>query len=86
MTKTKLQVMREKADMTIEQVAIYSLMIQAVDLHIYYRTLENFDCSVSNTVELLKKYEEYGVKNNNNDDWKYAAEALGCSVDELVED
>lgn len=85
MNKTKLQVMREKADMTIEQVAIYSLMIQAVDLHIYYRTLENFDCSVSNTVELLKKCEKWSMDRSNGN-WKYVAKALGCSVDELVEE
>ncbi|WP_270335659.1 XRE family transcriptional regulator [Lactococcus petauri] len=85
MTKTKLQIMREKEDMTIEQVAIYSLMIQAVDLHRYYRTLENFDCSVSNTVEVMKKCEKWSM-DRSNENWKYIAQALGCSVDELVEE
>lgn len=85
MTKTKLQIMREKAGMTIDQVAIYSLMIQAVDLHRYFRTLENFDCSVSNTVELLKKCEKWSM-DRSNENWEYTAQALGCSVDELVEE
>lgn len=84
MTKTKLQIMREKAGMTFEQVAIYSLMIQAIDHHRYYRTLENFDCSVSNTVELLKKCEKWSM-DRSNENWKYIAQALGCSVDELME-
>lgn len=85
MTKTKLQIMREKVDITIEQVAIYSLMIQAVELHTYYNSLEEFDCSVSNTVEVLKKCEKWSM-DRSNENWKYVAQAIGCSVDELVEE
>ncbi len=55
MNKTKLQVMREKANMAIEELAMNALMIQVVDLNRYYNSLENFECSVANTVELLEK-------------------------------
>ena len=86
MTKTKLQIMREKADMNIEQLAMNALMIQIVELNRYYNSLENFECTVANTVELLEKSETNGVRNVENPNWKYIAQALGCSVDELVED
>lgn len=85
MTKTKLQIMREKADMTIEQLAMNALMIQAVELNRYYNSLENFECSVFNTVEVLEKCEKYDI-NRENDNWIYIAQALGCSVEDLVEE
>ncbi|MEY8458607.1 XRE family transcriptional regulator [Lactococcus ileimucosae] len=86
MTKTKLQIMREKADMTIEQLAMNALMIQAVELNRYYNSLENFECSVANTVELLEKREINGMRNVENSNWIYIAQTLGCSVEDLVEE
>ncbi|MFK4959240.1 XRE family transcriptional regulator [Lactococcus garvieae] len=86
MTKTKLQIMREKADMTIEQLAMNALMIQIVELNSYYNSLENFECTVANTVELLEKSEINGMRNVENPNWKYVAEALDCLVEELVEE
>ena len=83
--KTKLQIMREKANMTIEQLAMNALMIQIVDLNAYYNSLENFECLVANTVELLEKREVNGMRDIENSNWKYVAQALGCSVDELME-
>lgn len=86
MTKTKLQIMREKADMTIEKLAMNALMIQVVELNRYYNSLENFECSVANTMELLEKREVNGMRDLENPNWEYIAKALGCSLDELREE
>ncbi|XHB95545.1 XRE family transcriptional regulator [Lactococcus garvieae] len=85
MTKTKLQIMREKAGMTIEQLAINALMTQAVDLDIYYNSLEFFGIVVANTVEELEISEKHDTSREK-EAWKYVAQALGCSVEELVEE
>lgn len=85
MTKTKLQIMREKANMTIEQLAMNALMIQIVDLNAYYNSLEHFRNTVANTVETLIICEKQGVKRGL-ENLEYIAQALGCSVEELAEE
>lgn len=87
MTKTKLQIMREKADMTIEQLAIFALIIQYENRWCYPSTLETFKETIDGTIKVLEKFEKTNTNiDRSNKNWKYIAQALGCSVDELVED
>lgn len=83
--KTKLQIMREKAGMTIEQLAMNALMIQIVNLNAYYNSLKHFENTVNNTIETLTICEKQGVKRGL-ENLEYIAQALDCSVDELIEE
>ncbi len=77
MTKTKLQIMREKKGLTIEQLAekISEIVNGAKDSISIEFTLRRYELKTSKL-----KASEY----NNN--LEITAQALGCSVDELVEE
>ena len=79
MTKTKLQIMREKKGLTIEDVArraIFHGYTGGNEGHLIYCIywIESRG-AVIKSPRPRKTYE-----------YKYIAQALGCSVDELVED
>jgi transcriptional regulator with XRE-family HTH domain len=77
MTKTKLQIMREKKGLTVEQLAE---KILGADKTIF---------SMNGVISVLYKYEagelklRYNMANNN---LEILSQALGCSIDELVEE
>ncbi|MFD2254363.1 helix-turn-helix domain-containing protein [Lactococcus formosensis subsp. bovis] len=77
MTKTKLQIMREKKGLTIEQLAE---KILGADKTIFI---------MNDVISVLYKYESgelklrYNMANNN---LEILSQALGCLVDELVEE
>lgn len=75
MTKTKLQIMREKKGLTVEQLA---------EKIIKYNNLTEIPFKV--VVQDLKNFEigRYPIKFRSNS--VFIAKALGCSVDELVEE
>ncbi|WP_019299155.1 helix-turn-helix domain-containing protein [Lactococcus garvieae] len=75
MTKTKLQIMREKKGLTVEQLAekiIESNNFTAIALQEIVEDLKNFE------IELEPIKLGYNAV--------FIAKALGCSVDELVEE
>ncbi|MFK4956695.1 helix-turn-helix domain-containing protein [Lactococcus garvieae] len=77
MTKTKLQIMREKAEYDIGELAdIVSPLIEKT-------VVKGLRFDQINALTIMY---EFGHINFNDDLLKVYAQALGCSVDELVEE
>ena len=78
MTKTKLQIMREKKGLTAEQLAK-----KVVEIDKDIRTIHEANIiQEAESQRYCKKIDE-DIMNANIESW---AKALGCSVDELVEE
>ncbi|MCI3860091.1 XRE family transcriptional regulator [Lactococcus garvieae] len=77
MNKTKLQIMREKKGLTIEELAKKVVEIDK-DIRIIHES------DIIQEAENQKYYEGFDedIMNANIESW---AEALGCSVEELIE-
>ncbi|WP_407350062.1 helix-turn-helix transcriptional regulator [Lactococcus garvieae] len=78
MTKTKLQIMREKRELTIEEVAV----------KVHYPIIGKNDYPLENDIEAIKRVEwpHHGLRSSM--DLKVLerfAKTLDCSVDELTE-
>lgn len=80
MTKTKIRIMREKRNMTIGEVAIRAIRISPTNPLIPKPLVHKSFC------EGLKVYEKVGVRRLNDSRLYRVAQALGRSVDELVEE
>ncbi|MDT2742906.1 helix-turn-helix domain-containing protein [Lactococcus garvieae] len=79
MTKTKLQIMREEKGLSVEQLAF----------KVHYPIIGKFDYPLENDIEAIKRVERphYGLRSSMDlIIIERFAQALGCSVDELVED
>ena len=78
MTKTKLQIMREKKGLTVDELACLVLY-------------DWLDDSYLGAVKRTIRHTELGVQFLDATEWQiglaeHIAKALGCSIDELVED
>lgn len=82
---TNLERIRKEKKLTIEQLALQAIINQSHEKGIYYQTLDHFNHTVFNTIEELKRCEKYFFLRIN-DSWKYIAQVLNCSVDELKEE
>lgn len=78
MTKTKLQIMREKKGLTIEQLAQ-----KVVEIDKDIRTIHEANIIQEAESQMYCKKIDEDIMNANIESW---AKALGCSVDELVEE
>lgn len=77
MTQTKLQIMREKKGLTIEQLAQ-----KVVEIDKDIRTIHEANIIQEVESQMYCKKIDEDIMNANIESW---AKALGCSVDELVE-
>ncbi|MDC0826071.1 helix-turn-helix domain-containing protein [Lactococcus petauri] len=78
MTKTKLQIMREKKGLTIDQLAK-----KVVEIDKDIRAIHEANIIQEAESQIYCKGFDEDVMNANIESW---AKALGCSVDELVEE
>lgn len=81
MTKTKLQIMREKKGLTVEQLA--EKIVKVVNDDSKDRGNIMYVAMVIRKYELGNSTLNLGIANKN---IEIMAQALGCSVDELVEE
>lgn len=80
MTKTKLQIMREERDLTIEEVALLAIRIPPTNPIISEPMVHKSFC------EDLIALEKVGVSRMKNSRLYRVAQVYGCSVNELRED
>lgn len=78
--KTKLQIMREERDLTIEELALLAIRIPPKNPIIPEPIVHKSFC------EGLKVHETVGVRRMNDSRLYRVAQVYGCSVDELVEE
>ena len=80
MTKTKLQIMREKKGLTVEKLALLAIRIPPRNPIIPEPMVHKSFC------EDLIALEKVGVSRMKNSRLYRVAQVYGCSVDELVEE